>query len=292
MNKKQKITDYIDPVITATNNNGEYLHHHVFLAVDDRPNEQEEYDTLIRNQIVDLISSSWNTDFKQGSLPLLTQFRSDTVHNCIAKLRLHFANIESRISVDATFTKGHHPLFSRNMLHRTTVLDPSQFTKVLSLDFLELEHQCFRSALNAEMKANNNKRLQNFLIFNLDEDSKSYESFESNPERYVLSKGLTLHEIIVLYYTCSKRRSLVEGNWNALEKTFSYIHPDDLKKLIKEMDNFIATYKLDFHKKLKENQFFDLYMRAFFHMMLDPVEQGDWDYMHSALYETEGNTEE
>lgn len=295
MNKRQKITDYIDPVLSATNSNGEYLHHHVFLAVDNiRSTEQERYDTQIRDHIVDLVSSTWNTDITSDSLHTFNRYRSETVHNCIQKLRLHFSNVESRITVDANFNKGHHPLFSLNMLHRTNDLDPSQFIKVPSFNFLELDHHFFKRALTAEMQSNKNRRLENFFIFNIDEESKVYESLpEGNARnRYVLSKGLTFHELIVLYYTCSTRRSLVEGNWNALEKTFCYIHPDDLKNLLKLMDDFIATYKLDFHQKLNENHFFDQYMRSFFHMMLDRLEEGNFDYIHEALYEPEDNQEE
>ena len=91
---------------------------------------------------------------------------------------------------------------------------------------------------------------------------------------FVLSRGLTFHKLIVLYYTCSTRRCLVEVNWKALQDVFYYIYPQDLKQLINAMDDFIAVNGVNFHHKLNENQFFEKYMVSFFHMMLDPVEEG------------------
>lgn len=284
----------MDPVLNATDGNGEYLHPHVFLAVDDdRPSDQEAYDTEIRDAIVDLVSSSWNAETTQTSLPTLNPYRSEIVHNCIRKMRLYFSNVESRIIVEAPTGngnhRGHHPLFSLNILSRTTDLNPTMFTKVPSFNFLNSDNQFYREPLTAEMQTNGNRCLENFFIFNIDEDSKVYEQLpeESARRRYVLSKGLTFHEIIVLYYACSTRRSLVIANMNALEKTFCYIHPQDLKKIIDHMDGFIATNQLEFHRQLHENNFFDEYMRPFFHMMLDPVEQGNFDFIHPALNEEE-----
>ena len=182
MSKKQKITDYIEPAPTPTNGNGENLHHHVFLAVDhNRSVEQEGYDTQIRDQIVDLVSSSWNATVTNDSLPKLTEFRCDTIHNCFRKL--------------------------------------------------------------------------------------------------------TFHELIVLYYTCSTRRCLVEVNMKALEDVFCYIYPQDLQGLIEEMDNFIEVNGLNFHRQMNENEFFEKYMKSFFQMMLDPVEEGDVDWLHPDLNE-------
>lgn len=297
MSKRKKITDYIGPTPISTNGNGENLHHHVFLAVDhNRSIEQEGYDTQIRDHIVDLVSSSWNSVVTNESLPKLTEFRCETINNCFRKLKLHFSNVESRISVEATpgtrIHRGHHPFFSFLILHRQNDLDPTMFTKVPSFEFLNLDGGSFMPALTHEMQHNNNRRLENFLIFNIDENSKVYEVLPEENEgnlmtrnRFVFSKGLTFHELIVLYFTCSTRRCLVEVNWKALEDVFCYIYPPDLKELIKAMDNFITDNGLHFHRELNENQFFDRYMSSFFHMMLDPVEEGDVNWYHEVLNE-------
>lgn len=297
MSKKQKITDYIEPAPIPTNGNGDNLHHHVFLAVDhNRSTEQEGYDTQIRDQIVDLVSSSWNATVTNDSLPKLTEFRCDTIHNCFRKLKLHFSNVESRISVEATagtrIHRGHHPFFSLNMLHRQSDLDPTMFTKVPSFKFLYLDGGSFMPPLTFEMQHNNNRLLENFFIFNIDENSKVFEFLpeEDNAnqvtrDRFVFCKGLTFHELVVLYYTCSTRRCLVEVNMKALEDVFCYIYPQDLQGLIVEMDNFIDVNGLDFHRQLNENEFFEKYMKSFFQMMLDPVEEGDVDWLHPNLNE-------
>ena len=171
MSKKQKITHHLCGTgPTTTNTNGEPIHPHVFLALDHNcSTEQGAYDTKTRDYIVDLVSSTWNIDIQTQHLPTLTEYRSETLNECIRKLRLHFANVESRISVEAGYGgshKGHHPLFSKNTLHRNIILDPTRFTKIPSFEFLDLGGQMFRPSITSEIQENNNLQLQNFLIFN------------------------------------------------------------------------------------------------------------------------------
>ena len=295
-NKKQKSNE---PIYTQQ---VEYVLRdpHIFLSLETQPelvSGQRVYDSLIQEAIVDIIVPAWNPDPSVSLVPSLTPFRSDTLDAAFKKLRSHYQDFQYLVSVDGV-NGGHHPLFSHNLLSRSEALDARAFIKVPSIAYLNFDGSRYMLALKSEMERHNNRRLQNFMIFHYDENRKDFrellageEDTTATPrisrERFVKATGLTFHEFICFYVLCSCRRLNIDEDGTAETATsvFSYIHKADVKRIIHHMDAFIVANGIEFHGLLKENQFFELYMKVLYNMMFGPVEVADVDLLHEVLHE-------